>query len=493
MGETLYLKYRPKDLNSLIGQETVVKILKNSVDYNKVGHSYIFYGPRGTGKTSAARIFAKLVNCSDLKNGNFCGECNNCLKFDNSLDVIEIDGATNNGVDVIRNLKEGTNFSPNELKYKIYIIDEFHMISTSGFNALLKTLEEPPKHVIFILATTEIQKVPETILSRCTILEFEKINDKVIFERLKDICNLEGVEVEEEALNEIAYLSNGGMRDAISLLQKTIIYVGDKKISISDVEKVSGNIGSRYRKEFVDYYTNYNNKIFELLIYLENAGVDIVSFLDMCINDIGNKMNENNCSTVLEFNEFVDLMKKSTFPYITIKACIYKKNMNAKNKNENYIEISNDVKIVEKLNNDRKDFSVNFEKRKSDTMKNANKEEKRLIVEKWADLEKGKLDINIGYYCGELLNFEVAAASDEYLMIYSQFESVVENVNKKISEFEKVLNDLLKINHKLVAITTNEWKIIVDNYIKNIKKNNVVKDKNNNSFDELFKNVERMD
>ena len=250
MNEALYLKYRPQKLSEIYGQDTVVKILQNSLDKNLPLQSIIFYGPRGVGKTSAARILAKAVNC--LSDGEKpCGKCSSCLK-DNNLDIIEIDGATHNGVDIIRDLKEKVNFMPTDSKYKVYIIDEFHMISTSAFNALLKTLEEPPKHVLFILATTEIEKVPETIISRCMMVEFERMSIESIVDRLSFIAKKEKIDIDKDVLKEIAKQSNGGMRDSISMLEKLSIFAKDKKIDIDDYTKVSGNLSSQDINNFIN-------------------------------------------------------------------------------------------------------------------------------------------------------------------------------------------------------------------------------------------------
>ena len=185
--KTLYRKYRPKNLNEVYGQKIITKILFNAIQTNKIAHAYLFTGPRGCGKTSIAKIVARMVNCTNLENGLPCNKCNNCLESiqDNCVDIIEIDAASNNGVDEIRELKNNVTILPSTLKYKVYIIDEVHMLSTGAFNALLKTLEEPPEHVIFILATTDLEKVPITIVSRCQTLEFKKINNKDMFERLK--------------------------------------------------------------------------------------------------------------------------------------------------------------------------------------------------------------------------------------------------------------------------------------------------------------------
>lgn len=189
--QVLYRKYRPKNFDEIIGQNHVTTILKNSIINDKLAHTYIFTGPRGTGKTSSARIFAKTLNCKNLKDGICCDECENCLNFSSSPDIIELDAASNNGVENIREIIDNVNVAPTYNKYKIYIIDEAHMLSTSAWNAFLKTLEEPPESVIFILATTEIKKVPITVLSRCQRFDFKRIDSEEIKMNLVNICKKE--------------------------------------------------------------------------------------------------------------------------------------------------------------------------------------------------------------------------------------------------------------------------------------------------------------
>ena len=252
----LYRKYRPVDFDDVYGQEEVVTVIKNAIANGKVSHAYLFSGPRGTGKTTVAKIIARLVNCEHLVDSKPCGKCYNCLNFNNSNDIVEIDAASNNGVDEIRELRDKINLVPSNAKYKVYIIDEVHMLTNQAFNALLKTLEEPPSHVIFILATTEPSKIPLTISSRCQKFRFSKISDNKIVDRLKDIVKLENINIDNDALFEIARVSDGGMRDSINMLDQLISY-SNSKIPLSDVYAVNGSVS--YDELFTLINDIYNN------------------------------------------------------------------------------------------------------------------------------------------------------------------------------------------------------------------------------------------
>lgn len=248
MYQALYRKYRPKNFDEVVGQEHITATLKQEIASGRVGHAYLFTGSRGTGKTSCSKIIAKAVNCPNQHDGNPCGVCAVCRGIDDGsvLDVTEIDAASNNGVDNIRQLREEANFTPAQVSYRVYIIDETHMLSVGAFNALLKIMEEPPEHVIFILATTEVHKIPATILSRCQRFDFRRISPSVIAARVRWVCEQEGIQIEPEAADLIARLAEGGMRDALSLLDvcrsnaRSGEQDGQEKITLEHVRQSAG-------------------------------------------------------------------------------------------------------------------------------------------------------------------------------------------------------------------------------------------------------------
>ena len=240
----LYRKFRPVEFEDVKGQEHIITTLKNQIEANRIGHAYLFCGTRGTGKTTVAKISAKAVNCEHPVNGSPCGECAMCrsIAAGTSMNVIEIDAASNNGVDNIREIREEVAYRPTEGKYKVYIIDEVHMLSIGAFNALLKTLEEPPEYVIFILATTEVHKIPITILSRCQHYDFKRISIETITDRMRDLMQEEQVEVEEKALRYVAKAADGSMRDALSLLDQCIAFYLGQKLTYDNVLEVLGAV-----------------------------------------------------------------------------------------------------------------------------------------------------------------------------------------------------------------------------------------------------------
>lgn len=277
----LYRKFRPVKFDEIVGQEHITKTIKNQIIANRVGHAYLFTGGRGTGKTSAAKILARAVNCLNLKDGEPCNECEICKSAINGslTDIVEMDAASNNSVEDIRSIREEVNFLPTLAKYRVYIIDEAHMLSTGAFNALLKTLEEPPQHVKFILATTEPQKIPATILSRCQRFDFKKISVQNITERLQKICKEINIEITEEALKIISILSDGALRDGISILERCI-QDGETKITEEKIKDLVGIPSLTYIEQIVESILNYDvTGAINVIQEIENQGKDITNFL----------------------------------------------------------------------------------------------------------------------------------------------------------------------------------------------------------------------
>ncbi|MFV0503662.1 MAG: DNA polymerase III subunit gamma/tau [Lachnospirales bacterium] len=279
----LYRKLRPSNFEEIIGQEHIVKTLKNQINSNRISHAYLFCGTRGTGKTSTAKVFAKAINCLNLIDGEPCNTCTSCLYEinNNNTDILEIDAASNNGVDDIREIREEVNFAPSHSRYKVYIIDEVHMLSINACNALLKTLEEPPGHVVFILATTDPQKLPPTILSRCQRFDFKRITKETMSITLLKYMNTEKEKITTDAINYICELSDGAMRDALSILDQALSFYFDEEITL---DKIVDLIGSVNKSTFINFtkLLNSNNSLecIELISRLLEDGKDLLQFTD---------------------------------------------------------------------------------------------------------------------------------------------------------------------------------------------------------------------
>ena len=281
MHQALYRRYRPRTFDSLLGQDHITRILKNQINNDNIGHAYRCSGTRGTGKTSAAKILSRAVNCLEPIDGNPCNKCENCLEIleDRTMDVIEMDAASYNSVDDIRDLRDKVVYLPAKIKYKVYIIDEVHMLSKGAFNALLKTLEEPPKHLIFILATTEPEKLPQTILSRCQRFDYRRISNKDIILNMENILSDLGIEAEEEALKVIARNCDGAMRDALSLLDQCVAF-NDKNISYEDTINILGIANKALVFDTVNHIREKDiEKVLESIDGLLQAGKSAPQFM----------------------------------------------------------------------------------------------------------------------------------------------------------------------------------------------------------------------
>ena len=306
MGYTaLYRKFRPTTFAELVGQEHITRTLKNQIIADRVGHAYLFNGGRGTGKTSSAKILARAINCLNPKDGEPCNECEICKgALNGSLtDIVEMDAASNNSVEDIRSIREEVNFLPTKAKYRVYIIDEVHMLSPGAFNALLKTLEEPPEHVKFILATTEPQKLPATILSRCQRFDFKRISNEDIVKRLKIVCKESNIEITEAALNIIAVLSEGAMRDALSILERCI-QDGDNKIDEDKIKDLVGIPKITYVNNIVEAIIEYDiDKALKSMDEILNQGKDLSNFLWEIIKYVKDILIYKTSGTVDLYNE----------------------------------------------------------------------------------------------------------------------------------------------------------------------------------------------
>ena len=506
--QVLYRKYRPHDFDSLVGQEYTKKLLKNSVINNKFAHAYIFTGPRGTGKTSSAKIFAKAINCLHPVDGNPCNKCQNCVNFESSPDIIELDAASNNGVDDIREIINNVRLAPSSMKIKVYIIDEFHMLSTSAFNALLLTLEEPPKDVVFILATTDIQSVPITVLSRCQRFDFKPISIQDIEDRLKYVCTEEKLNVTDDAIKEIAMMSNGGLRDALSILDQ--VASNGEEIDVQNVIANFGGISNKKINQLLDYYeTNSVSELIDYINEIKNDGIDIKILIDKLVTRIKNilidikldnyngkldfdnlynlvfelnklltgERNGANYYDLLEIvflkyinyfpgNKFVDkksikLSKSKKDPAI-IKTAEEKPIMSAPLVEQSIISQENQVQ--EKNKNIEFDIDIRI----NNTFVNAKKEFLNNLKSKWNDFVIYESNANKAML-SYLADTNIVAASDKYAIVTNNLDITNDLINQNIKTLEKDFNLFFNGNYCLAAISPKKWEQERNKYINNIK------------------------
>lgn len=527
----LYRKYRPSNFASVVGQEVVVDILKNSILNNKVSHAYLFTGPRGTGKTSIAKILAHAVNCLNF-NGDICGECEVCKNLEiNDSDIIEIDAASNNGVDEIRTLRDNVKLLPSFCKYKIYIIDEVHMLSTGAFNALLKTLEEPPSHVIFILATTEPNKIPLTILSRCQRFDFNKISNEKLVSRLLYIATQEGKNVDKSILEYIAEISDGGLRDAINLLDQ-VISLPQESVTLEEIDRLSGRISQNTLFELLNAISTGNYlSILNIsdIIYGEGKNYkDIADGMlaivrDLSINfEVDNYFNKDYSSKLATINipfdklisitsllnELIKELKNSNDPKMLfdiymVNICnslsskgnlsVKKEDINNSQtvelKNKEVNNISNIKENKEKLdiNKDSDEKTINEETvNTSNDIINGDLKSIR-INNVLAEADKSILNniVNsydkIGDYVSNkvyntlsilLLDGHVVVASTKYLLFAFESEEDVTLFDNNYKQIELFIKEVFEETYKVAAVTKKEWQRIKEDFIKN-KKNQI--------------------
>lgn len=491
---SLYRKYRPKSFDEIVGQEIVVKILKNSIKNNKISHAYIFAGPRGVGKTSLAKIFAKTVNCLNNTDGNMCGKCQVCLNnYQNEIDIIEIDAASNNGVDEIREIRNNVKLMPSNLKYKVYIIDEVHMLSTSAFNALLKTLEEPPAHVIFILATTEVNKIPATVISRCQKFDFEKITSSDIEFQLKRILNSEGKVINNDVINLIAKLSDGGMRDAINLLDQ-VISLNSENVTQEDVYNIIGDVNDQIIEEITNYVINSNIK--ELLKIVEKLSEKGKNFLLVCdklqilftniliykntkkfFEDKYEKILDKYC--ILDNDKYIKIIDelfklsqnllKTNNQRILLEVCFIKLSIITSEQNNTQNKNNSEKKINIETDNNCDEIN---KIRINNALYGANKALKEKFINKLYLLDEYISSKNYNSVANLLKKSSVEVVSDlEIIFSFSKSFDVV-LFNKNILDIEKLLKNIYNIKYKVVAISKENWNKIKEEYIIN-KKNGV--------------------
>ena len=483
----IYRKYRPKNFDDVSGQKIVINILKNAINNNNVSHAYLFTGPRGTGKTSIAKIFARTINCESLDNDKPCNKCSSCLNSMSKecVDIIEIDAASNNGVDEIRELKSKINIVPTYLKYKIYIIDEVHMLSIGAFNALLKTIEEPPSHVIFVLATTELNKVPPTILSRCQILEFKKISRNDMKQRIKEICNKEEITIEETAIDEIIDLSDGCMRDALSFLEKINAYC-NKKINAEDVRNINGKVSKKIILELIE--SIINNDINAALIQINYAydnEYEIIYIVEDIIKELEKNIFENTVNKTKYIDilyKMIDIYDKMKKSFVNNKIIFELELLNCCNLNlqenisrEIFLKEKENVKNVEKIrerqvkNDDDFDESSFKKIRINNSLTEANKESLIKIKKDWEKLQNYAFNKDDGAIVCCLMDGIPTVANDQYLVLLYQHPTECNKVNKEYNLFQNIIKKYLDLNYNIVAITKEEWEIFKQEYIN--KKN----------------------
>ena len=525
--QALYRVYRPQSFNDVVGQQHIIKTLQNALVQEKFSHAYLFSGPRGTGKTTAAKILAKAVNCEKAPIAEPCNECATCRGItDGSIsDVIEIDAASNNGVDEIRDIRDKVKYAPSAVRYKVYIIDEVHMLSIGAFNALLKTLEEPPAHVIFILATTEPHKIPLTIISRCQRFDFKRISPEDIVYRMKEVLGSEELEVSEDALYEIAKASEGGMRDALSLLDQAISY-STEKVSLEDVLSITGAVSQAFIVKIVQAI--FNENIVEALDSVESLiknGKDPARFVEDLIfyyrdvllyqaseenayllekaavneefKELSSKMDSAFIYKVIaELNQTQQEMKWSNHPRVLLEVALVKLAQSSTNQEDTlpYQDILQKMNQMEAelqqlkekgIQVDHTAQAVQTEKKQTrqsrsqyktpvgkvnEVLKNATRQNLETIKRSWAQVLDTLKQQNKASHAALLSNSEPVASSDQSFILKFKYEihckMASENNNNVRDNLENILYTLIGSKREMVAIPESEWDKVREEFLQ---------------------------